>query len=255
MSTYPCHFDYQLSEDGLAGKTIMVTGASGGIGRAASLAYARAGATVILLSRSEEKLNSVYDQIEEEGCAAPTMIPFDLMSTEPSDYQQIATAIVDNFGHLDGLLHNAGLLGDLTLIEQYPFKNWEKVMQINVNAGFLLTQALLPTLKAASNASLIFTSSSVGRKGRAHWGAYSVSKFATEGLMQVLADELNGTTNIRTNCINPGATRTKMRAEAYPAEDPQTLRPAEEIMGTYLYLMSDDSLQEQGQTFDAQPKK
>ena len=125
-------------------------------------------------------------------------------------------------------------------------------MQVNLNAPFLLTQACLKLLKSATNASIVFTSSSVGRKARAYWGAYSISKFATEGMMQVLADELETNTTIRVNSINPGATRTAMRAMAYPAEDPMTLPPPEAIMSLYLYLMGVDSHEINGQALNVQ---
>jgi len=126
------------------------------------------------------------------------------------------------------------------------------VMQVNVNATFMLTSALLPLLKLSSDASVVFTSSSVGRKGRAYWGAYAVSKFATEGLMQVLADEVDGVAPVRANSINPGATRTDMRAQAYPGENPASNPLPEAIMPVYLYLMGPDSSGVNGQAFDAQ---
>jgi NAD(P)-dependent dehydrogenase (short-subunit alcohol dehydrogenase family) len=149
-------------------------------------------------------------------------------------------------------LHNASILGDRTSIESYKPKVWLETMQVNLNGPFMLTQVLLPLLKKSKHASIIFTSSGVGRKGRAFWGAYGVSKFAIEGLMQTLADELSGTCTVRVNCINPGATRTAMRAAAYPAENPGVLKTPEEIMATYLYLMSDESNGVIGKTFDAQ---
>ncbi len=127
-----------------------------------------------------------------------------------------------------------------------------RVMQINVNAMFMLTSALLPLLKLSEDASVVFTSSSVGRKGRAYWGAYAVSKFATEGLMQVLADEADGTYPVRSNSINPGATRTAMRAHAYPGENPVNNPEPDAIMPVYLYLMGPDSKGVNGQQFNAQ---
>src|SRR5690606_19088827 len=148
--------------------------------------------------------------------------------------------------------HNAGELGERTPIASYKLSSWERVMKVNVSAQFMLTKALLPVLEKSPQGSIIFTTSGVGRRGRAFWGAYAVSKFATEGLCQVLAEELEGTTNIRVNCINPGATRTAMRAKAYPAEDPRTLKAPNDIMGVYLYLMGADSLGVSGQSLDAQ---
>lgn len=159
--------------------------------------------------------------------------------------------IETEFGCLDGILHNASILGPRTPLEQLAGENFAKVMQINVNAMFMLTSALLPLLRLSNDASVIFTSSSVGRKGRAYWGAYAVSKFATEGLMQVMADELEGTT-VRANSLNPGATRTDMRAHAYPGENPLNNPTPDEIMPLYLYLMGPDSTGVTGQAFNAQ---
>jgi NAD(P)-dependent dehydrogenase (short-subunit alcohol dehydrogenase family) len=243
---------YRPSPGCLSKKIILVTGAGDGIGKAAALSYARYGATVILLGKTEEKLEAVYDQIEQENLPQAALCPFDLMNDKPQDYKHIAETIEQNFGRLDGLLHNAGILGNRSSIENYRPSLWMEVMQVNLNACFLLTQALLPCLKKASRASIIFTSSGVGRQGRAHWGAYAVSKFATEGLMQTLADELEEVSRIRVNCLNPGATRTRMRAAAYPAENPQKLKTAEALMPLYVYLMADVSETVSGKSFDAQ---
>jgi NAD(P)-dependent dehydrogenase (short-subunit alcohol dehydrogenase family) len=160
--------------------------------------------------------------------------------------------IEKEFGHLDGLLHNASIIGPRTPIEQLSGENFMRVMHINVNGMFMLTSTLLPLLKLSQDASVVFTSSSVGRKGRAYWGAYGVSKFATEGLMQTLADELEDVAAVRANSINPGGTRTSMRAQAYPGENPMERPAPEEIMPVYLYLMGPDSTGINGQAFDAQ---
>lgn len=245
---------YTCAPDALKDRVIMVTGAGDGIGRAVSLALARHGATVVLLGRTQEKLEAVYDLIKAEGGPEPALAPVNLQVARPQDYHELANLLDNEFGRLDGLLHNASLLGDITPLDSYPDSTWESVMQVNVNAQFLLTQALLPLLQAAKDARVLFTTSSVGRKGRAFWGAYSVSKFATEGMMQVLADELENICPVRVNAINPGATRTAMRANAYPGEDPQTLKTADEIVAPYLFLLGPDSADVHGQSIDAQPK-
>tara|TARA_R110001599_G_scaffold11253_5_gene53826 strand:- start:2869 stop:3621 length:753 start_codon:yes stop_codon:yes gene_type:complete len=249
-------FQYQAPASSLKNKVILVTGAGDGIGKAAALNYAKHGATVILLGRTIAKLEKVYDEIEQNNWPQPAIIPLNLEGAVEKDYIEVANSINDAFGRLDGILHNASLLGSLTTIDQYEVPVWEKVMQVNINSTFILTKTFLPLLQASTNnPAIIFTSSSVGRKGRAFWGAYAVSKFATEGFMQVLADELDGTEHrIRVNCINPGATRTNMRADAYPAENPMNNPTPDEIMPLYLYLMSDDSLDVTGQTLDAQTK-
>jgi len=245
-------FQYQAPDDLLKDRVILVTGAGSGIGRTAALTYARYGATVILVGRTTEKLEAVYDEIEEKGWPQPAIIPLNLETTSDSQLIQLAETIEHEFGRLDGLLHSAGLLGELKPIGQYPTADWEKIMQVNVMAPMMLTRELLPLMRESEQASIIFTSSSVGHKGRAYWGAYSVSKFATEGLLQVLADEEDEVSSVRINTINPGATRTPMRASAYPGEDPLTLPTPEDIMPVYLYLMGSESKAVSGEAFHAQ---
>ena len=246
---------YQCPADAFRDRVILVTGAGDGIGRAVSLALARHGATVILLGRTQEKLEAVYDEIVALGGPEPALAPVNLEVARPADYEELAGLFSDAFGRLDGILHNASVLGEITPLDQYGYSTWDTVMQVNVNAAFYLTRAMMPLLKNSHDAALLFTSSSVGRKGRAFWGAYAVSKFATEGLMQVLADELENVMPIRVNCINPGATATKMRALAYPAEDATTLRQPADIVAPYLFLLGPDARGINGQTLDAQPPK
>jgi len=245
-------FDYTARPDLLNGRVILVTGAGRGIGAAAAKTFAAHGATVLLLGKTEENLSRVYDAIEAAGHAQPAVIPFNLETALPHQYDELAAMIETEFGHIDGVLHNASIIGPRTPIEQLSGDNFARVMQVNVNAMFMLTSTLLPLLKLSSDASVVFTSSSVGRKGRAYWGAYAVSKFATEGLMQVLADEVDGIANVRANSVNPGATRTDMRAQAYPGENPVNNPLPEAIMPVYLYLMGPDSKGVNGQAFDAQ---
>ncbi len=242
--------NYQAPQNYLKDKVIMVTGATDGIGKEAALSYAEHGATVILLGRSTHKLEQIYDEIEAKGYPQPALIPLNLQNTAPEQYQQVAEVIDKEFGKLDGLLLNASDLGLLSPIEHFDEETWFRVMQVNVNATFLLTKYCLPLLKNSAAASIAFTSSGVGRQGRAYWGAYSVSKFATEGLMQVLADELEKSP-ILVNSINPGATRTKMRANAYPGEDPNELPSAQDIMPAYLWLMDTDANTNTGQAINA----
>lgn len=247
--------DYKAPEALLKDRIIMVTGAGSGIGRTAAKTYAAYGATVILLGRTISKLESVYDEIEAAGHPKPAIVPLNLEGAAVKDYEEMAMTIEDNFGQLDGLLHNAAILGQRTPVEQYDPETWNKVMHINATAPFLLIRAMIPLLRKSSDASVIFTSSSVGRKAKAYWGAYSISKFAVEGLSQLMADELDDERhNIRVNSLNPGATRTNMRAHAYPAENPTTNPTPEELMPSYLYLMGPDSKGITGQQFDAQKK-
>ncbi|MBA6412870.1 YciK family oxidoreductase [Parahaliea sp. F7430] len=243
---------YQPASNLLEGKTILVTGAGDGIGRAAAESYAAHGATIILVGRTVAKLEAVYDAIEAASGAQPAIFPLDLASATEQQCQELAEALEQNFGQLDGLLHNASVLGERRPIESASYKAWQEVMQVNVNSQFLLTRYLLPLLQQAASASIIFTSSGVGRRGKAYWGAYAVSKFATEGFMQVLASELENTSKVRVNTINPGATNTAMRRAAYPAETPTDNPTPAEIMPLYLYLMGEDSAGVTGQAFNAQ---
>lgn len=244
-------FDYTAPAELLKGRIILVTGAGRGIGAEAARTYAAQGATVLLLGKTEKRLNAVYDEIVAAGHPQPVVVPLDLEKANQEAYQELAAMIEAEFGRLDGLLHNASILGPRTPLEQLAGENFAKVMQINVNAMFMLNSAMIPLLRLSKDASVIFTSSSVGRKGRAYWGAYAVSKFATEGLMQVMADELDDT-SIRANSLNPGATRTDMRAHAYPGENPLNNPTPAEIMPLYLYLMGPDSTGVTGQAFNAQ---
>ncbi|TBW56636.1 YciK family oxidoreductase [Marinobacter halodurans] len=244
--------DYKAPADLLKDRIILVTGAGDGIGRCAAKTYAAHGATVILLGRTISKLESVYDEIEAAGHPQPAIVPMNLEGAAVKDYEEMAMTIEESFGQVDGILHNAGLLGQRTPIELYDPEIWEQVMRVNVTAPFLLSRALIPAMRKSDDASIVFVSSSVGRKARAYWGAYSVSKFALEGLSQLLADELDDERhNVRVNSLNPGATRTNMRAHAYPAENPDSNPTPEDIMPMFLYLMGPDSHGVTGQQLDA----
>ena len=201
------------------------------------------------MSRNSKRF---YDEIEAiDGTARPSIAVLDLASANSESYTTLAQSMEDEFGRLDGLVHNASILGDRFSIEQYDAVTWQRVMHVNVTATFALTQVFLPLLQKADDPSVIFTSSGVGRTGKAFWGAYAASKFATEGLSQVLADE-HRHTGLRSNCINPGATRTNMRLAAYPAEDRDLLKTPEEILASYIYLLGPDSKDVTGQSIDAQ---
>ena len=246
------HRNYAYPADLLRDRIILVTGASDGIGRALAVHAADHGAQVILHGRNAEKLEKVYDEIESSSNAPrPSIAVMDLAVADSNAYLTLADSLKAEFGRLDGLVHNAGILGELFTIEQYDIELWQKVMHVNVTAAVALTQVCLPLLKESQDASVIFTSSGVGRTGRAFWGAYAVSKFATEGLSQTLADE-HRQGKLRSNCINPGGTRTKMRLAAFPAEDRDKLKRPEDLMPTYMYLLGPDSAGVTGESLDAQ---
>jgi NAD(P)-dependent dehydrogenase (short-subunit alcohol dehydrogenase family) len=240
--------------DELRGRVILVTGAGSGIGRAVSLALARAGAEVILLGRTVQKLEGVHAEIGTiAGAPEASLVPLDLERALAAEYESVANAIEKRYGRLDGLLHNAALLGALTPIDQYDVPTFMRVMHVNVTAAFVLTQHLLPLLRASSDASVLFTSSGVGKRGRAYWGAYSVSKFAVEGLTQVLAHETEGNSTVRVNVIDPGKTRTAMRRQAYPSEPQESLATAESLTPAYVALLGPASRGVTGRRFEAQP--
>ena len=244
-------FDYQIKDNSLNNKTILITGAGDGIGKQAALTYAKLGATIILLGKTVNKLEAVYDEIIALGAPEPAIIPLDMKGATKQNYIDMAATIESQFGKLDGVLMNASMLGELTPFTQIHEQIWDEVMKVNLTSQFLMSQALIPVLLKSESASLVYTSSGVGRKGRAFWGPYSVSKFATEGMMELIADEFEGNV-LRCNAINPGATKTKMRASAYPAEDKSKLASAEDIMPLYVYLMSDDSKGVNGESLNAQ---
>jgi NAD(P)-dependent dehydrogenase (short-subunit alcohol dehydrogenase family) len=237
----------------LAGRVIAITGASDGIGRAVALACARHEATVILIGRNERKLEAVHAEIAASAAPEASIAVLDLERALAADYDRVADAVLERYGRLDGLLHNAALLGTLSPIEHYDVPTWCRVLHVNVTAAFALTQVLLPALKKSADASVVFTASAVGRRGRAYWGAYAVSKFAVEGLSQVLSAELEGISRVRVNTLNPGRARTAMRRQAYPAEDIETLPLPAALTGPYIALLGPASRGVSGGSFDAQP--
>jgi NAD(P)-dependent dehydrogenase (short-subunit alcohol dehydrogenase family) len=236
----------------LRGRVILVTGAGAGIGRAVSLGLAAHGASVVLLDRVVERLESAYDAIEQAGGPQAALYPMDLAGATPADYEELAGRVEEAFGRLDGLLHNAAELGVPGPIEQYEPEVWARIVQVGLNAPFLLTRACLPMLRRAGDASVVFTSAAVGRHGRAYWGAYATACGAGEVLAQVLADELENF-GVRVNTLDPGPVRTAFRARAYPAEDPNRLSPPEAVVPAYLYLLGPESRGVTGQALSAQP--
>ncbi len=242
----------RLSDTQLKNKIILVTGANQGIGKSASIKYASLGAKVILLGRDLKSLEQVYDEIINLKYSEPMISLMDLEKADGNDYQEVYENMMNEFGRLDGLLLNASILGDRSPIAHYDTETWVRTIHINLTTQFLLTKSLLPALYESDSASVIFTSSGVGKIGKAFWGAYSVSKFGVESLSQILSSEHEDESNIRFNCINPGATRTKMRKEAYPYEDEMKLKEPDELMEKYVWLMSDDSKNITGQSIDCQ---
>ena len=243
---------WRPTRDELKQKTILITGASDGIGKAVALACASFGAAVLLSGRNEAALERVYDDIVNAGGRTPGLIPLDLRTTQNQPYAELAETLLGEGLAIDGLVHNAGVLGERRALSQTSPESWQEVLQVNITATFLLTRALMPLLERAPLASVVLTSSGVGRRGKAYWGAYAVSKFATEGYMQVLADELGSTSRIRVNSLNPGAVNTKMRRAAYPGEPPDSNPLPEALTDHWIYLLSDASASIHGRTLNAQ---
>ena len=237
------------SEEGqkLSGKVALITGGSRGIGKAVAAAYACQGARVFICARGEGDLARTVSDIRDAGGEIAGLAG-DV--GKPEDAQRIVEAAVERYGRIDVLVNNASLLGSRVAIADYPIADWEEVVRVNLTGVFLLTRQVLQVMIRQRQGSIINVSSGVGRTGKARWGAYACSKAGLEGFTQVLADELKDA-GIRVNSVNPNATRTAMRAEAYPDEDPMTLPTPEEIMPIFLYLASDDSAGVTGKALDA----
>ena len=233
--------NFKPKEDCLKDKVILITGSGDGIGATAAKTFARYGATIILLSKTEKKIVGIYDEIVNAGHTQPAIIPLNLEDATAENYAGLAHSIENEFGHLDGLLHNAAMFEGLSPISQFDNTLWNRIIQVNLHAPFLLSQAMIPLLNKSQSSSIVFTSSGVAHQGRAYWGAYGVTKAAGDNLMGILADELELNTPIRVNSIDPGRVRTRMRALAFPGEDPMTVPAPEDIMDSYIYLMSAES--------------
>lgn len=233
--------NFKIKDNCLKEKIILITGSGDGIGAVAAKTFAKYGATIILLSKTEKKIVAIYDEIVKAGLPEPAIITLNLEEATAEDYAGLAHTIENEFGHIDGLLHNAAMFEGLSPIAQFDNTLWNRTVQVNLHAPFLLSQAMIPLLNKSTSSSMIFTSSGVAHKGRAYWGAYGVTKAAGDNLMSILADELETSTPIRVNSIDPGRVRTRMRALAVPGEDPMTVPAPEDIMDAYVYLMSDES--------------
>ena len=229
-----------VKKDEFEGKVVLVTGANRGLGLAITMDLARAGATVIMLGRDLGSLEYAYDAVVDAGLKEPILYPLDLEGATPENYQELQDNLLNQFGKLDGLVHNASILGTQMPIEQYDIKLWYSTIQINLNAPFMLTQFLIPALLKSDDARIIFLSSTVGRQARAYWGAYSVSKFGIEGFAKILSEELEQT-QISINTVNPGKMRTEMRRTAYPAEDSTTVPLPEKKSQAIVHLLSSSS--------------
>ncbi|MFC1664405.1 SDR family NAD(P)-dependent oxidoreductase [Pseudomonadota bacterium] len=237
---------YLPREDLLKNKTILVTGAAAGIGRAVAIGFAEHGASTILLDKSNSGLNETYDFIAGKQWPLPTLIHLDLATASESVCNDIARQIEQEFGKLNGLLHNAAELGTLTPIHLYNLETWSKVMRVNFYIPYLLTRACWPLCLQAENASVLFTTSEQSRRGKAYWGAYGAAGSAMENMMQTWSLETENK-SLRFNSIDPGRTQTDMRSYAYPGDvSNKDIKAPESLRNAYLYLMSSDSIQLRG---------
>lgn len=244
--------DWTAAPDLLADRVILVTGATEGIGRCAAKTFAAHGATVIAVARTVPRLESLYDEIVGAGHPEPVIQGVDLAGLTMNDCRQLADAMGEAFGRVDAVLHNGGLLGDRVPLDRFDPETWRRVMAANLDACFLLTQALFPWLEHGTEPRVIFTTSGAGIRPRAYWGAYSVSKAGIEALMRVFADENERVAKTAFATLNPGGTRTQMRAAAVPGEDAMSLPTPEDLMPLYLWLFGAASKAEiNGRTIDA----
>lgn len=225
------------STDNMNNKVILITGASDGIGKATAIECAKQGATVIIHGKTTPKLELLYDEIMQSGYTEPVIYPLDFEKITPEDCDTLKEVIHKEFGKLDGLFNNAGWLGASTPIQQYDLKLWYRVLQINLNATFMLTQTCLPLLNHESDSAIVFN---LDDKNTAFWGAYGVSKAGLRSLMEILADELESS-SINVKGLLPGIVKTAFRTRAFPAEDSTTLTTPEEVAIVAAFLLRENS--------------
>ena len=245
---------YVPAHDELTGRVILVTGATGGLGREAARAMAASGAEVVLLGRSLARLEGLYDEIEGAGAGRAAIYPMNLAGAQPGDYTELAARLEREYGRIDGLLHGAAVLGGLAALSRYPLERWAEVLQVNLNACFLLTRACLPLLERAPDPVVAFVGDEGARRGRAYWGAYGVSKAAVETLSRVLADELECNSRTRVLCLDPGPMRTALRALAYPAEAPDASSAPAERAPALVFLFGPRGRRLGSGSFDLRPR-
>jgi len=242
-----------LPDNCLRNKVILITGAGSGIGRAVAKAMSTYGATIVLVGKTTSKLESIYDDIEQQGGPTPAIFPMDFTGASEHDVDELINSIEQTFGRLDGVLHNAAHFGALTPFASISSELWYTTMQVNINTPFLITRAALPLLKKSAAASIIFTTDAVGKKSKAYTGAYGVSKFAIEGMAQILAQELESS-HVRVNRIEPIEVKTGLTQRIYAGEEIEKLPMPDRITSTYVYLMSDESREIKGASVVAAPQ-
>jgi len=244
--------NYQPHPDLLENRVILVTGAGQGLGRAAAIAYAKHGATVILHGRKAEKLETVYDEIEAIGRASAIILTFDLEETTDESALAVADAIASQFGHLDGILHNAAWTYGAMPLAQHKLEQWQSLIQVNLLAPATLTRACLPLLLDAPDASVIMTGETHGHSPKAYWGGFAVAKAGVEALVKIQSGEWDLYPNLRINTLIPGPVNSPQRIKTYPGSDNRRLPHPADLMQTYLFLMGADSAKISGKTYSCQ---
>ena len=229
---------FQPESGCLRERIILITGASRGIGRAVAIECARLGATILLVAKDLKRLERVYDEILAINAPQPAILNIDLEAASAHDYENIADSIADQYGRLDGLLHNAGRVGGLTPLQNIPLDTWSRLITLHLHAPFLLSRACLPMLKNSQDAAIVFT---LDEADKAYWGAYGVSKGAQTSLLKILADELDGDKKIRVNGVHPGKVRTDLRTHNYPGITPSQFPTAETVTPAFIYFLGPDS--------------
>ena len=228
-------------KDFLKDKNILITGASRGIGKAVAIGLSKYGANIIMLAKNDKRLDQIYDEIKSNSKTNPLIVGCDLNALDENKAQEIANVISKDYGHLDALINNAAILEKMSSIKDYDLQTWEKVLKTNLTSGFLLSKYTIPLMQLSSIPRIIFTSSSVAKKGKAYWGAYSVSKAGIKVLAEILNDELESISNFKIFNFDPKATQTDMRSIAYPAEDPASIKKPNELIKYYLWMLSQES--------------
>ena len=241
-----------LTQAPLDGRVVLITGATGGVGKAVSLACARAGATVVIHGRVVRKLEALYDEIMAAKLPEPIILPLDLAHAEAADFANVANALDAQVGRLDALVHTAALLGSLGPLEHQSFDNWVALLRVNVAAPMGLTRIVLPLLAHAPDASVVFTLDSRGQEPRAYWGGYAVTKAAIGALARELADEWEHRETLRVNAVVPGPIRSPLRGQSHPGEDPTRLPPPESVVPLYRHLIAGQSKAESNALIDVQ---
>ena len=250
----PLARDYAPPADLLAGRLVLITGAATGLGRGIAEAAAAASATLVLVDKDLRALEALHDRIEAAGHEQPILHPMNLEGAGPADHLELASELDRQFGRLDALVHNAAMLGELSPMEQYDAELWARTLHVNVNAPFLLNQALLPLLRRSDAGRILFVADRTGRRGHAFWGAYGVSKFAQEGMMETLADELGELAALRVMSIDPGPVNSALRRQAYPGEDCEALPQPDAVGPALLRPLGPDGARWQGARLSLEPR-